>query len=199
MISITRVSAVIVVLLATACTASTAADAPAGNPADDTSLDELNTTARFTKLTKGPTDRDLAAFSTAAAKFDGSYRGVYRFNKAGPEATDPAAREKRIKEVMHRYMCSFFDDSISLGRNSGASAVKKTLADVNLDSNASAQSAADVAQLTSALTKVYANKKLDVLSGSASGNNTAGEVMGVYDIARNEILFFGYTNCGSDN
>jgi hypothetical protein len=43
------------------------------------------------------------------------------------------------------------------------------------------------------------NAKLDVLSGGASGNNTAGNVMGVYDIARHEIVFFGFTNCGSDS
>jgi hypothetical protein len=199
MISFVRVSAVLAILLATACSGSPSqSDVPAADPAGDTSEDELNTTARFTHLKK-PTDADLASFSTAAAKFDHSYRGVYRFNKATAEGHDPLAREKRIKEVMHRYMCSFFDESIDIGRNTGAGAVKQALGDVNITDNASDQSPADVAALTSALTKVYGNKKLDVLSGGASGNNTGGEVMGIYDITHNEILFFGYTNCGSDD
>jgi hypothetical protein len=201
MISVTRVSALLAILLATACGgASSDGDIPAADPAGDTSEDELNTKARFTHLKK-PTDADLAAFSTAAAKFDSSYRGVYRFNKAGPEATDPLAREKRIKEVMHRYMCSFFDESIDIGRNTGTTtaAVKQALSDVNIEDNASDQSSSDVTAITSALTKVYKNKKLDVLSGGASGNNTGGEVMGIYDLAHNEILFFGFTNCGSDD
>lgn len=199
MISFTHVSVVLAVLLATACSGSPSeSDIPAADPAGDTSEDELSTKARFTHLKK-PTDADLAAFSTASAKFDHSYRGVYRFNKAGPEATDPLAREKRIKEVMHRYMCSFFDESIDIGRNTGAGAVKQALSDVNIGDNASDQSAADVAALTSALTNVYKNKKLDVLSGGASGNNTGGEMMGIYDLTHNEILFFGYTNCGSDD
>lgn len=199
MISYTRVSAVLAILLATACGGTSGeSDIPAADPAGDTSEDELNTKARFTHLKK-PTDADVAAFSKAAARFEHSYLGVYRFNKAGPEATEPLAREKRIKEVMHRHMCSFFDDSIDIGRNTGAGAVKQALRDVNIDDNASDQPPADVAALTSALTNVYKNKKLDVLSGGASGNNTVGEVMGIYDLAHNEIVFFGFTNCGSDD
>jgi hypothetical protein len=167
------------------------------DPSAETSEDELNTRARFTHLKK-PTDRDLAALSTATAKLGPAYRGVYRFNKAGLEATDPQAREKRIKEVMRRHMCPFFDESIDLGRRSGPNAVGQTLADLDLPDNAGNPSAGDIEALSSALAKVRVNRSLDVLSGSASGNNTIGEVLGIYDTAHHEILFFGYTNCGSD-
>jgi hypothetical protein len=54
------------------------------------SQDELNTTARFTHLKKGPSDADLAAFSALGAKFDNAYLGTYRFNKA--RASMPARR-----------------------------------------------------------------------------------------------------------
>jgi hypothetical protein len=156
------------------------------------------TPSRFTQMKKGPTDPDLAALSAAGAKFEAALLGTFRFNKPGPEKTDPAARETRVKEVMHRFMCSFFDESIDLSRHSGAAAVKQTLSDVDMDDNASGEDA-DVAKFTSALGQVFKDSQLDVMSGSASGNNTAGEVMGVYDIAHNEILFFGFTNCGSDD
>jgi hypothetical protein len=196
MISITRASATLALLLAAACGGSSdASNAAPVDPAGDTSQDELNTTARFTHLKKGPSDADLAAFSALGAKFDNAYLGTYRFNKAGPEKTDADARMKRVKEVMHRYMCSFFDESIDLAHTTSA---KAALKDVNLDTNASDQSA-QVAPLEAALTKVLADKKMDVMSGGASGNNTAGEIMGIYDVTHNEILFFGYTNCGSDN
>lgn len=153
---------------------------------------------RFTQLKKGPTDPDLAALSAVATTIDGPFLGTYRFNKAGPEKTDPVAREKRIKEVMHRFMCTLFDESIDIARFSGPSALDKTLNNLDFRDNAGV-SEAETTKFKTALSAVLANKQLDVESGRASGNNTAGEVMGVYDIAHNEVLFFGFTNCGSDS
>ncbi len=186
-------AALVITALATGCAATTGADA-----ADDTgaSADELSR-ARFTSL-KAPTNKKLGALYANGAKFGNAYRGVYRFNKANAEATDPDARMKRVKEVMHRYMCSFFDESIDLGHASGISDLKATLSDVDMDSNASDQ-AADVASFSSSLSTVLSDSHLDVMSGSASGNNTMGEIMGVYDTTHNEVLFFGFTNCGSDD
>ena len=186
-------AALLITALASGCAATTGADA-----ADDTgaSADELSK-ARFTSL-KAPTSKKLASLYTAGSKFENAYRGVYRFNKASAEATDPDARMKRVKEVMHRYMCGFFDESIDLGHSSGPSDLKATLSDINMDDNASDQTA-DVASFSSSLSTVLSDSHLDVMSGSASGNNTMGEIMGVYDKTHNEVLFFGFTNCGSDD
>lgn len=194
-----RLVAVGLVLFAAACSGSSSSDIPSSDPAndDDTSEDELNTKARFTHL-KTPTDKDLAALAKAGGKLENAYRGVYRFNKAGPEATDPNARMNRVKEVMHRYMCSFFDESIDIGRNTGTKAVEQTMSDVDFDRNSSDEDA-NVKAFGDALGDAFENKKLDIMSGGASGNNTAGEVMGIYDLAHNEVFFFGYTNCGSDD
>ena len=104
----------------------------------------------------------------------------------------------RVKEVMHRYMCSFFDESIDIGHESGKKAVATVLSDVDMENNASDQDK-ETASFSDALADVLADTKLDVMSGGASGNNTGGEVMGVYDITHNEIFYFGYTNCGSDD
>ena len=196
-------SAAILFGLSMACS-SAPADSNGDNavtPADDTSEDELNTKARFTHLKSGPTDTNLKYLFSAANKLGSSYVGVYRYNKATTEATDQDAREKRIKEVMHRYMCSFFDDSIDIARSTGTvtKKISSTVSDLDLDNEASDASKTDLAAFSTALTYVFGNAKLDVLSGGASGNNTAGEVMGVYDEAHNEIFFFGFTNCGSDD
>src|SRR3954447_6450631 len=118
-------AAVAVTMLATACGGSAVQENP--NPADDaldTSEDELNTKARFTHLKSGPTDTNLKFLFQAGAKFESSFLGVYRYNKATNEATNADAREKRIKEVMHRFMCSFFDESIDIGRNTGTESKK---------------------------------------------------------------------------
>lgn len=165
--------------------------------ADETSTGEDDATGkgRFTRLAK-PTDADLAALHAVAKKIDGAYLGVQRFNKRTTEGTDPAAREKRIKEVMHRYMCGFFDESIDIGRNTKTDKTKQALDDLdfsNTDTGVAPKALED------ALRKAYANPKLDILSGSASGNNTVGNVLGVYDVAHDEVLFFGFTNCGSDS
>jgi hypothetical protein len=202
MISTARLfAAVALTMLATACGGSAVQENP--NPVDDTqdtSEDELNTKARFTHLRSGPTDTNMKFLFAAGAKFDSSFLGVYRYNKATNEATSAEAREKRIKEVMHRFMCSFFDESIDIAENTGTTSkkVSTTLSDLDIDNNASDEPA-NVKSLSTALSFVYKNPKLDVLSGGASGNNTGGNVMGVYDIAHHEILFFGFTNCGSDD
>src|SRR4051812_33411799 len=105
MISTSRMfAAVAITMLATACGGSAGPENP--DPADDpqgTSEDELK--ARFTQLKSGPTDKNLSFLYKAGARFEHSYLGVYRYNKPTTEATSPDAREKRIKEVMHRYMC----------------------------------------------------------------------------------------------
>ena len=195
MISISRLlAALAITVFASACSGapSDTTDDPSGVSADELSK------ARFTQLKSGPTNAKLAALFAAGNKIDTPYVGVYRFNKPGVEKTDADARMKRIKEVMHRYMCSFFDESIDLGRATGSKRVSVTLSDVDLDNNASGQDA-QVAAFSSALTQVFNDSKLDVMSGSASGNNTGGEVMGIYDITHNEVFFFGFTNCGSDD
>jgi hypothetical protein len=172
------------------------ADADTSDEATGASADELSR-ARFTRL-RSPTNANLKALYAAGKQFEYGYLGVYRYNRASAEATDPDAREKRIKEVMHRYMCGFFDESIDIGRNTGANRVKAAMTDVNFYDYAYEQEE-DVAAFEEALTDVYADPKMDILSGGASGNNTAGNVMGVYDVRTNEILFFGFTNCGSDS
>lgn len=152
---------------------------------------------RFKQLKAGPTDADLKALFEAGSALDNAYIGTYRFMKPKTESTDPKARELRIKETMHKYMCGFFDESIDIGRNTG-NKVDAVMKDLDITDNASDEDA-KVTAVQKALEKVYANPKLDVLSGSASGNNTLGEIMGVYDTQHNEILYFGFTNCGSDD
>jgi hypothetical protein len=196
MISARVVVSVFVAAMAVAC--GSAGDEGAAE-ANGATTDALSA-SRFSELKHGPTDSDLAALSAAGSKLENAYVGTYRFNQSTSESHDASAREKRIKEVMHRYMCSFFDESIDIGRPSGSAAneVKTVLSDVDMDDNASEEDA-KVTAFSDALKNVLGNRKLDVLSGSASGNNTAGEIMGVYDTAHDEIFYFGFTNCGSDD
>ena len=73
------------------------------------------------------------------------------------------------------------------------------LNDLNLDSYAPDTSKAKLSAFEEALKPVLNDRTVEVYSGSAGGNNTGGEVMGLYDIRNDQVLFFGFTNCGSDN
>ena len=77
--------------------------------------------------------------------------------------------------------------------------MQATLRDVAVEDYGGDVAPAAIGRLSSTLSRVFANPKMDVLSGGASGNNTIGEVMGVYDTENHEVLFFGFTNCGSDD
>lgn len=173
------------------------AGADDATPNDDATTEDA-LSQRFTRLKKGPTNADLKAFDKAGGKLSPYGAAVYRFNKVGAERTDATARMKRVKEVMHRYMCSFFDESIDLTHRKGAPQLQSTLKDLELDYYTEDQDASEAA-LKSTLTKILANPDLDVMSGPTSGNNTSGAVLGVYDIKNNEVYFYGFTNCGSDD
>jgi hypothetical protein len=160
-----------------------------------TSTAAQRASTRFHQLKEGPSDNTLALLSTAGNKVDSALVGTYKFLKPTNEGSDAGARETRVKEVMHRFMCSFFDDSIDIDHRTGAAGAKKAVDDLDLSENDNG----DTSAIQSALTKIASDGDLDLMSGSASGNNTFGNVLGVYDKKNNEILFFGFSNCGSDD
>src|SRR5262245_42342158 len=121
MLSIARV---FTVLFATVTLAGCAASTDDVSDAPGESAEEL--TSRFSSK-KAPANKNLAAFYAANHDFENPYRGVYRFNKATNEAYTPSARLNRVKEVMHRYMCSFFDESIDIGKSSTVKQVEQDL------------------------------------------------------------------------
>ena len=166
-------------------------NAPAG---DAGSLESTAAGGRFTNL-RTPTNASLKAFYATANTINPKYLAVYHFNNPTNEGTNADSRAKRIKEAMHRYQCAFFDESIALSRPNDA---KDPVADI-LSSLDQAVPEENKAVFTIKIKPVLADKTLDVWAGSASGNNTMGYTMGVYDMKNNEVLFFGDTNCGSDN
>jgi hypothetical protein len=175
-------------------------DDSSGAGSQDVTAAKPKTTAsakatRFRQLKSGPTEKNAASISTAGGKIDNSLVGSFKFLKPTNEGSDAGARETRIKEVMHRFMCSFFDDSIDIAHRSGAASAKKAIDDLDMGNNVEG----DAGPISAAITAAVSDPDLDVMSGTASGNNTFGNVLGVYDKKNNEITFFGFSNCGSDN
>lgn len=98
-------------------------------------------------------------------------------------------RQATVAQAAHQ-LCAFFDDGVSLGK-AGAEEAINNLADQSLDDKS-------IAKMSSTLKEAQGDK-IEIYSGSASGNNTVGTVVGVYDLANNEILVIANTNCGSDD
>lgn len=107
-------------------------------------------------------------------------------------------RQNTVAQALHQ-TCAFFDDGVSIGINSKDE--KGTLAAVAdlIDSTDINKGDAAFNQLVRNVSIFNKEPGVEVYSGSASGNNTVGTVLGIYDTKTNEIAVFANTNCGSDD
>lgn len=113
-------------------------------------------------------------------------------------ATPQLQREATMAQAMHQ-LCRFFDDGVAVGidpkNEAGSLAAMNTFAsfsELNPEDT-------DYETLLKAIKTANAEPGVELYSGDASGNNTAGTVLGFYDTKTNEIAVFASTNCGSDN
>lgn len=107
-------------------------------------------------------------------------------------------REATMGQAAHT-LCRFFDDGVALGLNTKDEAGTKTAIFDFTDPLQMSDNDIDYLNFVSATKKINAESGVEVYSGSASGNNTYGTVIGFYDVKNNELAVFANTNCGSDN
>lgn len=107
-------------------------------------------------------------------------------------------RRNAVAQAMHG-LCPFFDDGVGIGVNTKDE--KGTLNAVSdlIDSTNVSEGDADHKALIRTIDAANKQVGVEVYSGSASGNNTVGTVLGFYDVKNNEIAVFASTNCGSDD
>ncbi len=103
-----------------------------------------------------------------------------------------------ISESIHKYVTAWFDDGINISRVKS----KKEFLDF-MSSNAFGSSSEDeslkIEQVTKAIIQLGSNKSIAIYTGSASGNNTMGEVVGIVDLKNKEILSLVNSNFASDD
>lgn len=100
-----------------------------------------------------------------------------------------------MAQVAHR-LCGFFDDGVKLSVDeSSAKGAGQAISHLT-DQSGSEQSVLDE-MLTSL--SAAANPNVEIFEGDASGNNTVGTVLGIYDLEHDEVLVIANTNCGSDS
>ena len=116
----------------------------------------------------------------------------------GNGKTAQEIRQNTIAQVLHS-VCQFFDEGVSLRLNPKTSrGVLRALTDFTESSNAT-EGDANYNKIAKAISTIISEADVELFSGYASGNNTAGNVLGLYDLKNNEIAVFANTNCGSDN
>ncbi|MFA6237824.1 MAG: hypothetical protein WC635_10890 [Bacteriovorax sp.] len=107
-------------------------------------------------------------------------------------------RSGAVAQAMHT-LCPFFDDGVAVGINTkDENGTLNAVADLT-DSTNTTEGDADYKALVRSIGAANKQNNVEVYSGSASGNNTVGTVLGFYDIKNNEIAVFASTNCGSDD
>jgi hypothetical protein len=116
----------------------------------------------------------------------------------GKGKTVQELRQNAVSQALH-ILCPFFDDGVRI-RLDGKNA-KGTLNAVTdlLDSSSTTEGDVDYKLILKEISIINKVADVELYSGSASGNNTAGTVLAFYDITNNEIGLFSNTNCGSDN
>lgn len=116
----------------------------------------------------------------------------------GKGTTAQEIRLNTVAQALHT-VCGFFDEGVSLGINSkDEKGTLNAVADL-IDSSNIDQGDAAYNQIVRDVSVFTNEAGVEVYSGSASGNNTMGTVLGIYDTKTNEVAVFASTNCGSDD
>jgi uncharacterized SAM-dependent methyltransferase len=113
-------------------------------------------------------------------------------------ATAQKQREATVAQAMHT-LCPYFDDGVAVGVNTKDE--QGTLAAITdfTESMQISSGDSDYDKLFTVVTTVNSESSIEVYSGSTSGNNTYGTVLGFYDTKTNELAVFANSNCGRDD
>jgi hypothetical protein len=145
----------------------------------------------ITSLTNPSLDSAASVISKVDGIYGSSLEKVLVLKAKG--ATAQEQRRNTIAQAAHM-LCGFFDDGVNVALNSTEEKGSKSSAETILDNNLEDQDGAVFKSISS----VNGKDGIEVYSGTAGGNNTAGTVLGFYDTTNNELAVFANTNCGSD-
>ena len=107
-------------------------------------------------------------------------------------------RTNTIAQAVHT-LCPYFDDGVSIRVNSKNKAGTDLAVNDYTENGSLSNNDSELKTLTDALSAANQQSGIEVYSGSASGNNTSGTVLGIFDTKNNEIAVFSNSNCGSDD
>lgn len=116
----------------------------------------------------------------------------------GKGSTIQELRLKAVAQALHS-ACSFFDEGIKIAvRAKSDKGTLRAMYDL-IDSSNISEGDEDFNAVFKSISAINKESNVEIYSGSASGNNTAGTVFGFYDYTNEELSVFASTNCGSDD
>ncbi len=148
------------------------------------------------KLSNGTLNQAAVVISNHENVTHVAYKKVIELKANG--STPQEVRQKTVGQALHA-LCTFFDEGVSLALNTNDAAGALAATNDLLFSTNLNQNDAGFKTMLDAVTAAGKQVGVEVYSGSASGNNTSGEVLGIFDVRTNEIAIFTNTNCGSDD
>jgi hypothetical protein len=113
--------------------------------------------------------------------------------------TESQVRQAMTAESIHKYVTRWFDDGVSLTDVKNATELEHNLRASNWDDIASGDDSLKMDTMKKLLSEAVGTKNIVVMDGSASGNNTSGEILAMYDTKTNEILSLIESNFASDS
>jgi len=148
------------------------------------------------KLTNSTLNQSAVVISNHENITHVAYKKVLELKANG--STLQEMRQKTVGQALHA-LCTFFDEGVGLSLNSNDAQGALAATNDILYSTDLKLGDAKFTSILTALTNASKQLEVEIYSGSASGNNTAGEVLGIYDVKNNEIAIFSNTNCGRDD
>ena len=107
-------------------------------------------------------------------------------------------RTNTIAQAVHT-LCPYFDDGVSIRLNAKNKAGIDLAVNDYTENGSLSNNDAELKTLADSIYSAGQQVGVEIYSGSASGNNTSGTVLGIFDTKNNEIAVFSNSNCGSDD
>lgn len=152
---------------------------------------------------KSPADRAMRSVLRAAQSFgQSSASGAFHVLAHTPDSDRDADQERlaNLKQAIHAYFGADFSESLDLRLvTPSEKGVEEAMNALNVRGNTCDADESKVSALEAALTQAVSAPGVEVYAGHGSGNNTTGDLVGLYDVAHDQIVFFGFSNFGSED
>jgi len=103
------------------------------------------------------------------------------------------------RESIHRFVTQWFDESIDLNITTSKDDLDKFFNDTQLEVIEENEPQFKLTLVREKLVTLTSDPSVVVYAGYGSGNNTAGEILAVYDKKNDQILSLVYSNFASDS
>lgn len=136
---------------------------------------------------KFPTHVNMRRVFQTFSHIHGSTLGVKKDLKSG-SALD------HVKESMARFLCPNLDSTLELEPARDAALIYRDL----YEAGSNIQDDPQFEKFKNQLPLLMDDPSLEIYAGSVIGKDVSGQVLGIYDLRNHEVIYLGFSHCGSD-